>query len=436
MAFIPEIEQKSIQEQASFQLAKLKELLHYLQERSPFYQRLFQQHGTDINAVQSLIDLQQLPLTTKEDLQQHNQDFLCVPASSVREYTATSGTLGIPVVIALTHNDLRRLSYNEFLSFHCIGAEASDIFQLMLTLDRQYMAGIAYYNGLGELGAASIRTGPGLPAMQWDTIQRLGTTGLVAVPSFLKKMIEYAATAGIAPAQSTVKKVLAIGESLRDDNLAPNALLQNIQSQWDIELYSTYAATEMQTAFTECQAGRGGHHHPELIIAELLDDEGRQVAPGERGEVTITTLGVEGMPLLRYRTGDICRAYYEPCSCGRTTMRLGPVLGRKQQMIKFKGTTLYPPVLFDVLNQVPAIEEYVVAVSTDTEGQDLLHLYLHTLLEPEACTTLLRPILQHKWRVMPLITYCTAEEIRLLQFPANSRKQIKFIDKRHTYVHS
>lgn len=434
MAFIPEIEQKSIQEQTSFQFSKLKELLHYLREHSPFYQRLFTRNGIDIAAVRTWDDLQLLPTTTKEDIQQHNWDFLCVPRPEIREYAATSGTLGLPVIIALTRNDLQRLAYNEFLSFHCIGAGAGDVFQLMLTLDRQFMAGIAYYSGLNRLGAASVRTGPGLPAMQWDTIRQLGTTGLVAVPSFLRKLIEYAETAGFSPDDTPVKKVLAIGESLRDDNLEPNALLKEIQEKWNLELYGTYAATEMQTAFTECNAFKGGHHHPELIIAELLDEEGRQVAAGEKGEVTITTLGVEGMPLLRYRTGDICRAYYEPCSCGRNTMRLGPVLGRKQQMIKFKGTTLYPPAIFEVLNHIPEIKEYVVEVQTGADSQDLLNIYLHTPLETEACNTLLRPVFQHKWRVVPLLTYCTAEEIRQLQFPVNSRKQIKFIDKRYTYA--
>lgn len=87
----------------------------------------------------------------------------------------------------------------------------------------------------------------------------------------------------------------------------------------------------MQTAFTECSAGRGGHLNPELVILELIDDEGQPVPPGEIGEVTVTTLGVEGMPLLRYKTGDLCRAYYEPCSCGRHTTRLSPVIGRKNK---------------------------------------------------------------------------------------------------------
>src|SRR5690606_18101936 len=101
--------------------------------------------------------------------------------------------------------------------------------------------------------------------------------------------------------------------------------------------------------FTECQFGCGGHHHPELIIVELLDEENNPVEDHMSGEVTITTLGVEGMPLLRYKTGDIAMAFKEACACGRNTMRLSPILGRKQHMIKLKGTTLYPNGIFEVL---------------------------------------------------------------------------------------
>lgn len=430
MSFIPAIELKRIEEQAIFQWEKLEQALKYLQSRSPFYQRLLRSHGIDLQAIRSPEDFSRLPTTSKQDLQQFNTDFLCVPAAEIREYTATSGTLGQPVMIALTHNDLLRLAYNEYLSFHCIAATEKDIFQLMLTLDRQFMAGMAYYSGLSLLGAASVRTGPGLPAMQWDTIAQLKTTGLVAVPSFLVKMIGHARQAGISCNDSTVRKVLAIGESLRDDALQPNALARQITEAWNVQLYSTYAATELQTAFTECSAGQGGHHHPELIYIELLDDEGQPVPPGEKGEVTVTTFGIEGMPLLRYRTGDICRGYYEPCSCGRHTMRLGPVLGRKQQMIKFKGTSLYPPVIFEVLNSIPEIQEYVVEVQTGADNQDQLAIYLHTTLEDAACDELLRPIFRHRWRVVPQLHYRGAEAIRQLQFPNHNRKPVKFIDLR------
>ncbi|MFA6058899.1 MAG: AMP-binding protein, partial [Taibaiella sp.] len=222
MAFIPEIEKKSLQEQADLQFLKLKDMLNYIQHHSIFYKRLFSHNNIDLNAINRLEDLQYLPTTDKQDIQNNNWDFLCVSREQISEYTATSGTLGTPVFIALTHNDQQRLAYNEFLSFHCMEADEKDIFQLMLTLDRQFMAGTAYYAGLGKIGATVIRTGPGLPAMQWDTIQQLGTTGLVAVPSFLIKMTEYAKTKGIIPGTTSVRKVLAIGESLRDDALMPN----------------------------------------------------------------------------------------------------------------------------------------------------------------------------------------------------------------------
>lgn len=431
MAFIPEIEKKTLEEQKAFQLIRLKELLNYLQLHSVFYKNLFESTGINPDDIRSLEDLHKIPTTNKKDIQDHNWDFLCVPNQQIREYTATSGTLGTPVFIALTEADLDRLAYNEYLSFHCMGAGKQDIFQLMLTLDRQFMAGTAYYAGLGKIGATVIRSGPGLPGLQWDTISRLGTTGLVAVPSFLLKMIDYARSKNIIPDLSGITKVLAIGETLRDDQLRPNALARKITEAWNIKLYGTYASTEMQTAFTECGEGAGGHHHPELLIVEILDEEGKPVAAGAQGEVTITTLGVEGMPLLRYRTGDICRAYYEPCACGRNTMRLGPVLGRKQQMIKFKGTTLYPPAIFDLLNHIEEIKEYVVAVRLDEHGQDELTLYLHSLLTPEDCNEAIKPLFQHKWRVTPYIQYLSAEEIHKLQFQDNSRKPAKFRDMRN-----
>ena len=182
----------------------------------------------------------------------------------------------------------------------------------MLTLDRQFMAGMAYYSGIRKLGAGVVRVGPGVPSLQWETIERLKPTAIVAVPSFIIKLIQYAEDNDIDINRSSVKKAICIGENIRNERLEPNILNRKITEKWNIQLFSTYASTEMQTAFTECEAGKGGHLNPELLIVELLDDTGRQVAYGEPGEVTITTLGVEGMPLLRYKTGDICIAYNEP----------------------------------------------------------------------------------------------------------------------------
>ncbi len=427
---IPDIEQLSLQDQHSHQATQLQQMLVYLAAHSPFYQKQFAQHGVVISDIRTIKDLEQLPTTDKQDLQLHNWDFLCVPRTEIREYTATSGTMGAPVTIALTENDLKRLAYNEYISFVCAGGREGDIYQLMLTLDRQFMAGMAYYAGIKELKAAAVRTGPGLPAMQWDTIKRLGSNTLVAVPSFLLKLIEHAETYNIPLAEMPVKKAVCIGENLRGEDFALNALGQKIKEHWNIELYSTYASTEMQTAFTECWKGAGGHHHPELIIVEILDDNGKQLPAGQYGEVTITSLGVEGMPLLRYRTGDICAYYDEPCACGRKTVRLSPVKGRKQQMIKYKGTTLYPPALFDLLNESKVVKDYVVEVYSSELETDELLLHIHTQLPVDDCEKVLKPFLQSRIRVIPHIQYVSGAEILLMQFPENSRKAVKFIDKR------
>lgn len=415
---------------AAFQLEQIQALLQYLQERSPFYRKRFQEWSINPADIHSLEDLRRLPFTTKEDIQQYNRDFLCVPQQQVAEYTATSGTLGQPVTIALTASDLERLAYNEYCSMQLMELDEQDTLQLMLTLDKQFMAGMAYYTGAQKLGAALIRTGPGLPQMQLDVIQRLQPTVLVAVPSFLLKLKEYAHSHNLNLGQLSPQKVLAIGESIRDAAFQPNTLTTRINEDWNIELFGTYAATEMQTAFTECTAHQGGHLQTELLYVELLDEEGHPVAPGTPGEVTITTFGVEGMPLLRYRTGDLCIGYYEPCSCGRTSMRLGPVLGRKKQMIKYKGTSLYPPMLAEVLHRLDFIQEYVIELTRDEYAQDLLILHIHASDPQQRERDILKQQLQSSLRVLPQINWCSMEQILHMQFPNGSRKPIRFWDRR------
>lgn len=409
---------------------KLKELLVYLSKYSPFYKDLFSKHQVNINEIKSVADLSLIPVTTKDDLQRQNDDFLCVPAVDVIEYMSTSGTLGSPVTIALTENDLNRLAFNEYNSFLCAEGTKHDIYQLMLTLDRQFMAGIAYYSGIRKLGAGMVRLGPGVPALQWETIKRLKPTAIVAVPSFILKLIQFAKETGIDINQTSVKKAICIGENIRNTDFTLNILGKKITEAWGIQLFSTYASTEMQTAFTECAQGKGGHYQPELLIVELLDENNQPVAPYTPGEVTITTLGVEGMPLLRYKTGDICMFFDEPCACGRTSLRLSSIIGRKKQMIKFKGTTLYPPALFDLLNEREEILDFVIEVYSNEIGLDQVSLYLVPAEDNEECDHRIRAYLQARLRVSPHIKYVTVEEIQKIQFSEASRKPIKFIDKR------
>lgn len=429
--YIPDIELQSKAAIRAYQEKEVLRLLGYLREFSPFYKAWFKKHDIAADQVRSLEAFSMIPPVTKEDLQEHNWEFLCVDKSKIAEYTTTSGTLGRPVIIALTEKDLQRLSYNEYISFCCADGTDNDIYQLMLTLDRQFMAGMAYYNGIRKLGAGVLRVGPGVPSMQWENIQRIQPTVIVGVPSFIVKLIAYAKEHNIAINQTSVKKAVCIGENIRNTDFSLNVLGKKITEQWHIKLYSTYASTEMQTAFTECKAGNGGHHHPELLYVELLDENNQPVAPGEEGEVTITTLGVEGMPLLRYKTGDICQYHYDTCSCGRHTLRLSPVIGRKKQMIKYKGTTLYPPALFDLLNDMEDVKEFVVEVYSNELGTDEILLHLWPREESEEMDRKIKSYLQAKLRVIPQVRYTGQQEIMRMQFPENSRKPVKFLDNRN-----
>jgi phenylacetate-CoA ligase len=423
---IPSIEKQFKEDIKSFQEERLMEALQYLQVSSPFYQRHFQKHQIDISKIKSLDDLTLIPPTTKDDLQQANWDFLCVPRNKVVEYTSTSGTMGRPVTIALTEKDIQRLAYNEFLSLTCADGSPNDIYQLLLTLDRQFMAGIAYYEGIKKIGAGVVRIGPGLPAMQFETILSIKPSTLIAVPSFIIKLIDFANQNGITLDQTSVKKIVCIGENIRTPSFQLNSLGKKITEHWNVQLYSTYASTEMQTAFTECVHGQGGHHHPELIIIEVLDENNLPVKSGEVGDLTITSLGIEGMPLLRYKTGDVVKLHDGTCACGRATTRVSPLIGRRQQMIKLKGTSIYPLQIFEILHQLN-ISEYVVEVFTSQLGTD--ELKIHVVAE-EPISTLIKDRLQSHLRVLPEIVFVSSKEIDQMQFANGSRKPKKFIDRR------
>jgi phenylacetate-CoA ligase len=427
---IPEIETKSREEIKAFQEAKLQELLIYLSEKSPFYSERFIENGIDISSVKKLEDLLKIPVTTKDDLQKRSKDFICVDSRKIIDYNTTSGTLGDPVTFVLSDNDLDRLAYNEFISLTCSNGTPEDIFQLMVTIDRRFMAGIAYYLGIRKMGAGMVRVGPGNAQLQFDTINRINPTALITVPSFLIRLIDYAEKNGIDVNATSVKKAVCIGEPIRNNDFSLNTLGKRIKSKWGIELYSTYASTEMGTAFNECEFGCGGHHHPEMIIVEFLDENNEPVAENEPGEVVITTLGVEAMPLLRFKTGDICYHYTEPCECGRTTMRLGPVLGRKQQMIKYKGTTLYPTIIYDILNEIDFIENYFIEVYTGNLGTDEILIKVGCKTQNKNSEKIIKDHFRAKMRVAPEIQLISPKKIKELQMVDIKRKPRIFADNR------
>ena len=430
MELFPLIEKSGIQDIKKFQEEKLQELLKYLDAHSPFYKKLFKENKIQISDIQTLEDLLKIPKTSKNDIQQNNEDFFCVPQNQIVDYSTTSGTLGDPVTFGLSENDMERIAYNEAISLSCAGIQKGDVVQMITTIDKRFIAGLAYLLGLRKMGASVIRMGPGIPELQWDSIFRYKPKYLITVPSFLLKMIDYAEKNGIDYKNSSVYGAVCIGESIKNQDFSDNILSQKIKEKWDIKLFSTYASTEMSTAFTECEFQIGGHQHPELIITEILDENENPVNEGESGELTITTLGVEALPLLRFKTGDLVKAHYEPCQCGRNTMRLGPVVGRKQQMIKYKGTTLYPPAMNDILNDFDGILCYQIVIQSNEIGLDEIIIKLSTERENESFEGEVRDHFRAKLRVSPKIEIVDFDVLSKTVFNPNSRKPINFVDLR------
>lgn len=426
-----DIEFESAEEIKHFQDTLLQAAIQYLHDNSKFYRRMFDTHGIDINEIKSIEDLIKLPFTEKKDLQLYNDDFLCVPREKIIDYITTSGTLGDPVTFGCTEKDLQRLAYNEKKSFACAGLNPGNIVQLMTTLDKRFMAGMAYFLGIRELGASVIRVGNGMPELQWDTISRLNPDTIMCVPSFILRLIEYAEQHGIDYRNSSIKRIIGIGEGLRNQDFSLNLLGNRIKEKWDVDLYATYSSTEMGATFSECSYGCGGHVHPELIIVEIIGDDNLPVKDGETGEVVITTLGVEGMPLLRFRTGDISSKITEQCKCGRNSYRLTPLVGRKNNMLKLKGTTIYPPAINDVLDNTPYVTNYLVEVRNSYAGTDEVIVKVGVAIpQPFDMIKDLKDRFRSRIRVAPIVEILSPDDIAKIINPGNNRKPLKFIDHR------
>ena len=429
---INDIEYISVEEIKTFQEGLLHEALAYLKNNSPYYQRMFKSYGINIEKIRHIEDLVKIPFTEKKDLQLFNDEFLCCPKSKIIDYITTSGTLGDPVTFGCTEKDLQRLAFNEKKSFECAGVRPGNVVQLMTTLDKRFMAGLAYFLGLRELGAGVIRVGNGIPELQWDTIRRIQPDTIMCVPSFILKLIQYAEEHNIDYKNSSIRRIIGIGEGLRDQNFELNLLGRKIKEKWDVQLFATYSSTEMGATFSECEYGLGGHVHPELIIVEIIGEDGLPVPDGQPGEIVVTTLGVEAMPLLRFRTGDIAAKIVEQCPCGRNSYRLTPLVGRKNNMIKLKGTTLYPPAINDVLDNTDYVENYVIEVRQSEAGTDDVVVKIGLKYQPEFDVVKeLKDSFRSRIRVAPQIEVHPVEEIQKINYPAKSRKPIKFIDLRN-----
>jgi len=402
----------------------------HAQARSSFYRGYPRLAGRARRAPLPLSEIHRLPTIDKSVLSNHPDAFLCVPPERVVDIVTTSGTAGEPLVCGLTETDLQRLALGEYLSFRCAGLSSADTVLLAVTLDRCFIAGLAYFMGLRLLGCGIVRTGPATPLLTLKMLGRARATAIVGVPSSLLLLAERAAEAGLDPARMGVRKLICIGEPVRQPDWSLNPAGELLAQRWQARVYSTYGNTELAASLCECDAGRGGHLHPELLYVEALDELGRPVPDGQVGELTATTFGVEAMPLIRYRTGDFAALHREPCPCGRQTLRIGPIVGRASQKLKFKGTTVFPSALKAVLDSCPGLSAYIIIARSAPSGADVVEVRLACPGDGRQVLSGLRERFQGLAKVVPELTLAAAAEIEALQMPEAARKRRFFVDLR------
>ena len=411
----------------------LREHLAYCKENSPYYRKLLSDNKISCEAV-DIKRLSELPLTEKSDIEAHNDDFLAVPHAKVVDISLSSGTTGRPIKMMYTEHDLNRLAYNEEQALKRCGITEEDTVLITCTIDRCFIAGLAYLSGVYKLGAAAIRNGRSTMESHMGLIRELKPTTIIGVPSFLKKLGLHLIENRIDPKETSVTKLVCIGESLRDKTLSPLGINEDIERIWRAKTFSTYASSETVTTFCECSAQRGGHISPELGIVEIINEEGEVLHDGSVGEVVVTPLFVEGMPLVRYKTGDISFLTNEECECGSCHPRLGPILGRKKQMLKMRGTTFYPQMVFNVLEEIASVQEYYMTVESENKMSDKITVYVSLKTENTDDVNRIQNALQARLRVTPMVVIVDDDTAQKQIYTKRSSKPIRFIDRRDEYV--
>ena len=405
---------------------------HLLQARkSAFYQRLFREADFSPEAFSSLESIASIPFTEREQLSACEAAFHAVPDSAFLDLVQTSGTDGRPVTIGYTRNDLKRLAYNEAMAYSGAGFRPGETCLITVTLDSLFIAGMAYYLGALMMKMRAVRSGPGRIERQLELIRSLSPSIIVGVPSFMARMAAYAKRKGMDNFADSVRSILAIGEPVRGPGMKLNALGKALAEQWNAGIVSTYAATELETAFCDCVAGAGGHVHPDLCVAEVVDDSGKILPDGELGELVVTPLGVEGMPLVRYKTGDMTRLHSGPCACGWNTPRIGPIEGRKAQRLKYRGTTLYPQSIFRVLQEKFGLDMAYIEVTSAYDLSDSIKVVVGEAEENSAHRAKeIENAIRSSLRVRPQVVLQSRQEVENKITSHGGRKPKQFFDLR------
>ena len=356
----------SRKEMEQLQLERLKETVARVYERVFPYRKKMDEAGIKPEDVKSLDDLKRLPFVTKQDMRDnYPYGLFAVPMDDVVRIHASSGTTGKPTVVGYTAGDMK--TWTECVSRIAAagGATSSDVAQICFGYG-MFTGALGLHYGLENMGAAIVPSSTGNSEKQLMYMKDFGTTLLVATPSYALRLAEVAKEVGIDPRTDLTVKTALVGSELLTD-----AMREEMHKVWgeDMKITTNYGMSELMGPGVsgECLCHAGMHINEDFFIPEIIDPKTGEVLPeGELGELVITCIKKDALPLIRYRTKDITRLFYEPCKCGRTTCRLENPSGRSDDMLKVRGVNVFPGQIEEVILSVEELgPHYEIIVERD-----------------------------------------------------------------------
>lgn len=367
--FNPELETMTRSQLEALQLERLQKTVRHCMS-SPFYQKKFEELGITVDDIKTLDDVRKLPFTTKEDLRENYPFGLsCVPMKDCVRLHSSSGTTGNPTVVLHTQKDLDEWANAVARCLWMVGSRPEDVFQNSAGYG-MFTAGLGFQYGAEKVGMLTVPAAAGNTTRQIKFIKDFGTTVLHAIPSYASRVYEVMKEEGVDPRKDTKLRVLCIGAEPHSEEQR-----KRIEQNLGVKAYNSYGISEMMgpgVAF-ECQEQNGLHIWEDYFIVEIIDPVTLEPLPdGELGELVLTTINREGMPLLRYRTRDLTRILPGDCPCGRSHKRLARLQGRSDDMIILKGVNIFPIQIEKILLKFKELStDYLITLESKEQGDTM-----------------------------------------------------------------
>jgi phenylacetate-CoA ligase len=362
-----ELETMSRADLEKLQLERLRKTIGFAGQ-SQFYKNVFKDNNITADSFKSVADLKKLPFTTKEDLRGHfPYGFLAADKKDAIRLHSSSGTTGNPTVVYHSKHDLDSWANLVARSMFSVGARDTDVFQNICGYGL-FTGGLGFQYGAEKLGALTIPAGAGNSKRQIKLMRDYGTTVIHTIPSYIVHLVDYFRDLNLDPRTDTDLRIMIIGAEPHTEEAR-----QRIQDMVGIKAYNSYGLSEMNgpgVAF-ECEYQKGLHLWEDCFIMEIIDPITLEPVPdGEIGELVLTTLDRQAMPILRYRTRDLTRIIPGNCTCGRTHRIIDRIKGRTDDMFILKGCNIFPLQIEKILMQIPEVgNNYVIHLDT-IEGVD------------------------------------------------------------------